>query len=184
MDKSKKPPTTGGAGATGGAAPGAGPGGKKGPGAAAGGVGKGPPKKPSDSDAPGAGAKAEGDPSGPGGATKDEPSAAANGDKKADKADTEQPSQPKPGSAGATVRDGAQKVLTLAMKSEWAPVEAVLKGLEKAIAAGGEDANATPLALVMDPVSGIGVVLTVSKAMGLKVNIPMFFLKTVIVLRF
>lgn len=154
MDKSKKPPTTGGTGTSGGGAAGAGtgPGGKKGPGTGAGGVGKGPPKKPSDSDAPGAGAKAEGDPGGPG-ATKDETSAAANGDKKSDKADTEQPSQPKPGSAGATVRDGAQKVLTLAMKSEWAPVEAVLKGLEKAVAAGGEETNVTPLAGVMDPVS-------------------------------
>lgn len=156
MDKSKKPPTTAGGGAAGGA-PGPGGGKKGGPGAGASGGGKGPPKKPSDSDAPGAGAKAEGDPSGPG-ATKDETSAAANGDKKSDKADTEQPSQPKPGSAGATVRDGAQKVLTLAMKSEWAPVEAVLKGLEKAVAAGGEDANTTPLAGVMDPVSLIGFV--------------------------
>ncbi|XP_021701891.1 serine/threonine-protein phosphatase 6 regulatory ankyrin repeat subunit B isoform X2 [Aedes aegypti] len=153
MDKSKKPPTTVGGGAAGGA-PGPGGGKKGGPGAGASGGGKGPPKKPSDSDAPGAGAKAEGDPSGPG-ATKDETSAAANGDKKSDKADTEQPSQPKPGSAGATVRDGAQKVLTLAMKSEWAPVEAVLKGLEKAVAAGGEDANTTPLAGVMDPATGM-----------------------------
>ncbi|XP_055644880.1 serine/threonine-protein phosphatase 6 regulatory ankyrin repeat subunit B isoform X8 [Toxorhynchites rutilus septentrionalis] len=144
MDKSKKPPAT--AGGTGAPAPGAGaPGGKKG-------GGKGPPKKPSDSDAPGASAKAEGDPSGP--APKDDTSA-ANGDKKTDKADPEQPSQTKPGSAGATVRDGAQKVLNLAIKSEWAPVEAVLKGLEKAVAAGGEEANLTPLAGVMDPATGM-----------------------------
>ncbi|EDS37636.1 conserved hypothetical protein [Culex quinquefasciatus] len=151
MDKSKKPPPTAGGTAGGTGAPG----GKKpgGPGAA----GKGPPKKPtSDSDAPGATTKAEAD-SGAGaaasGSTKeDATSAGANGDKKTDKADPEQPSQPsKPGSAGATVRDGAQKVLTLAMKSEWAPVEAVLKGLEKAVAAGGDDANLTPLAGVMDP---------------------------------
>ncbi|XP_058447921.1 serine/threonine-protein phosphatase 6 regulatory ankyrin repeat subunit A isoform X2 [Malaya genurostris] len=159
MDKSKKPPATaggtgptgsgatsggGGTAAGGSSAPG-GPGGKKG-------GGKGPPKKPSDSDAPGASAKAEGDSTGP--ASKDDASA-ANGDKKSDKADPEQPSQPKPGSAGATVRDGAQKVLTLAMKSEWAPVEAVLKGLEKAVAAGGEDANLTPLAGVIDPATGM-----------------------------
>ncbi|KFB41499.1 AGAP008559-PA-like protein [Anopheles sinensis] len=167
MDKSKKPPATagggtgpgagaggtGGAGAAGGAAGGApgagGPGkaggGGKGPG------GKGPPKgKPSDSDAPGASGKAEGE----SGSAKDDSS--ANGDKKSDKADAEQPSQPKPGSAGATVRDGAQKVLNLALKSEWAPVEAVLKGLEKAVAAGGDDASQTPLAGVLDPVSNGG----------------------------
>ncbi|XP_055599770.1 serine/threonine-protein phosphatase 6 regulatory ankyrin repeat subunit A isoform X2 [Uranotaenia lowii] len=163
MDKSKKPPgTTGGAGAAGGAAPGAGGKGpmasKPGPG------GKGPPKKPSDSDAPGASAKAEGDSagggpaSGGGGASSKEEASAANngGDKKAqpDKAESEQPSQPKPGSAGATVRDGAQKVLNLALKSEWAPVEAVLKGLEKAVAAGGDDANLTPLAGVLDQATG------------------------------
>ncbi|XP_058818348.1 serine/threonine-protein phosphatase 6 regulatory ankyrin repeat subunit A isoform X2 [Topomyia yanbarensis] len=41
------------------------------------------------------------------------------------------------------------------MKSEWAPVEAVLKGLEKAVAAGGEDANLTPLAGVMDLATGM-----------------------------
>ncbi|XP_049536804.1 serine/threonine-protein phosphatase 6 regulatory ankyrin repeat subunit B isoform X1 [Anopheles darlingi] len=160
MDKSKKPPpsagtggTAGGAGATG--PPGSSAGGAGAPGKAPGGTakpgGKGPPKgKPSDSDAPGAGGKAEGDP-GPG---KDEPSA-TNGDKRADKADAEQPSQPKPGSAGATVRDGAQKVLNLAMKSEWAPVEAVLKGLEKAVAAGGDDTSTAPLAGVLDPATGM-----------------------------
>nr|XP_040236278.2 serine/threonine-protein phosphatase 6 regulatory ankyrin repeat subunit A isoform X1 [Anopheles coluzzii] len=168
MDKSKKPQATAGGGGTGAtgagaAAPGA-PGGAggggpgKGPGGTAGGGGggkgpggKGPPKgKPSDSDAPGASGKAEGEP----GSAKDD--ASANGDKaKPDKADTEQPSQPKPGSAGATVRDGAQKVLNLAMKSEWAPVEAVLKGLEKAVAAGGDDSNQTPLAGVLDPATGM-----------------------------
>uniref|UniRef100_A0A182MAN5 Uncharacterized protein n=1 Tax=Anopheles culicifacies TaxID=139723 RepID=A0A182MAN5_9DIPT len=160
MDKSKKPPATAGggtgaagtvAGATGPGAPSAGGPGKAGGAAGGGGKGpggKGPPKgKPSDSDAPGASGKAEGE----SGSAKDDSS--ANGDKKSDKADTEQPSQPKPGSAGATVRDGAQKVLNLAMKSEWAPVEAVLKGLEKAVAAGGDDSNQTPLAGVLDPVS-------------------------------
>uniref|UniRef100_A0A182UPB2 Uncharacterized protein n=1 Tax=Anopheles merus TaxID=30066 RepID=A0A182UPB2_ANOME len=168
MDKSKKPPATAGGGGTGatgagaaapgapggagGGGPGKGPGGTAGGGGGKGPGGKGPPKgKPSDSDAPGASGKAEGEP----GSAKDD--ASANGDKaKPDKADTEQPSQPKPGSAGATVRDGAQKVLNLAMKSEWAPVEAVLKGLEKAVAAGGDDSNQTPLAGVLDPVSSCG----------------------------
>ncbi|XP_053677249.1 serine/threonine-protein phosphatase 6 regulatory ankyrin repeat subunit B isoform X5 [Anopheles nili] len=41
------------------------------------------------------------------------------------------------------------------MKSEWAPVEAVLKGLEKAVAAGGDDSNQTPLAGVLDPATGM-----------------------------
>ncbi|XP_035775007.1 serine/threonine-protein phosphatase 6 regulatory ankyrin repeat subunit B-like isoform X2 [Anopheles albimanus] len=167
MDKSKKPaPPAGGSGTGGGTggtgAPGP-PGSSAGGGAGAAGKapggtgakpgGKGGPAKgkPSDSDAPGAGGKAEGDP----GSGKDEPSAAANGDKRADKADAEQPSQPKPGSAGATVRDGAQKVLNLAMKSEWAPVEAVLKGLEKAVAAGGDDTSTAPLAGVLDPATGM-----------------------------
>ncbi|XP_052864009.1 poly [ADP-ribose] polymerase tankyrase-1 [Anopheles cruzii] len=161
MDKSKKPPATAGGGGAAGGGTGAGgagtpAGGGGGPGKAPGGPGgkpggKGPPKgKPSDSDAPGASGKAEGDP----GSGKDE-SSAGNGDKKPDKADAEQPSQPKPGSAGATVRDGAQKVLNLAMKSEWAPVEAVLKGLEKAVAAGGDDANLSPLAGVLDPGTGM-----------------------------
>uniref|UniRef100_A0A182RWB5 Uncharacterized protein n=1 Tax=Anopheles funestus TaxID=62324 RepID=A0A182RWB5_ANOFN len=160
MDKSKKPPATAGGGSgaagtggTGPGAPGGGPGKAGGPagGGGKGPGGKGPPKgKPSDSDAPGASGKAEGE----SGTAKDDSS--ANGDKKSDKADTEQPSQPKPGSAGATVRDGAQKVLNLAMKSEWAPVEAVLKGLEKAVAAGGDDSNQTPLAGVLDPVSSNG----------------------------
>uniref|UniRef100_A0A1S4GZD0 ANK_REP_REGION domain-containing protein n=2 Tax=gambiae species complex TaxID=44542 RepID=A0A1S4GZD0_ANOGA len=168
MDKSKKPPATAGGGGTGatgagaaapgapggaggGGGPGKGPGGTAGGGGGKGPGGKGPPKgKPSDSDAPGASGKAEGEP----GSAKDD--ASANGDKaKPDKADTEQPSQPKPGSAGATVRDGAQKVLNLAMKSEWAPVEAVLKGLEKAVAAGGDDSNQTPLAGVLDPATGM-----------------------------
>lgn len=59
----------------------------------------------------------------------------------------------KPQSAGATTRDGAQKLLNLAMKSEWTPVDNSIKQLEKAVAAGGEEVSTTPLAGVMDPVS-------------------------------
>lgn len=39
------------------------------------------------------------------------------------------------------------------MKGEWPPVDQVMKTIEKAIAAGGEDVNTTPLAGLMDPVS-------------------------------
>lgn len=39
------------------------------------------------------------------------------------------------------------------MKGEWPPVDQVMKQIEKAIAAGGEDVNTTPLAGLMDPVS-------------------------------
>lgn len=77
------------------------------------------------------------------------------GDKKevAKGTDTEAPT-PKPQSAGATTRDGAQKLLNLAMKGEWVPIENTMKQLEKAVAAATDEINTTPLAGVMDPVSG------------------------------
>lgn len=82
--------------------------------------------------------KAESDP-------KDDSS--VNGDRKdADAA-------PKPPSAGASIRETANKVLSLAMKSEWTPVEQELKKLEKYVANQGEDGNTIPLAGVHDPVS-------------------------------
>lgn len=59
----------------------------------------------------------------------------------------------KPGSAGVSVREGAHRLLALAMKGEWPPVDQVLKAIEKAVAAGGEDINTTPLSGVIDPVS-------------------------------
>lgn len=78
----------------------------------------------------------------------------SNSDKKETKPEVELPvPPPKPQSAGATARDGSQKLLNLAMKGEWIPVENSIKQLEKAVAAGGEDASTTPLAGVMDPVS-------------------------------
>ncbi|GAB0089079.1 hypothetical protein DMENIID0001_035580 [Sergentomyia squamirostris] len=61
----------------------------------------------------------------------------------------------KPQSAGASTRDAATKVLNLALKGEWTPVEQTLKALEKSIAAAGEDANSTPLAGIMDPTTGM-----------------------------
>jgi hypothetical protein len=59
----------------------------------------------------------------------------------------------KPGSAGASTREAALKVLQLCQKGEWPPVDQALKVLEKAVSAGGEDVNTTPLLGVVDPVS-------------------------------
>lgn len=69
-------------------------------------------------------------------------------------ADSEAPT-PKPQSAGATTRDGAQKLLNLAMKGEWVPIENTMKQLEKAVAASTDEINTTPLAGVLDPVSNL-----------------------------
>lgn len=77
----------------------------------------------------------------------------SNGDKKDVKSSDEASTATKPQSAGASVRDAAQKLLGLAMKQEWTPVEQVIKSLEKAVAVASDDLNLTPLAGVMDPVS-------------------------------
>lgn len=68
-------------------------------------------------------------------------------------ASPEEATPPKPNSASVTTREGANKLLNLAMKSEWTGVEAVIKSLEKALANASEDANLVPLAGVMDFVS-------------------------------
>lgn len=59
----------------------------------------------------------------------------------------------KPPSAGTNVRDAAQKALTLCQKGEWGPVDQVLKSIEKAIAAAGDDAIVNPLTGIADAVS-------------------------------
>lgn len=67
-----------------------------------------------------------------------------------------EPSQPgsKPGSAGATVREGAQRLLALAARGEWAPVDQLLKSMEKAVQQNAaEEGYVAPLAGLMDPVS-------------------------------
>ncbi|CAH1122114.1 unnamed protein product [Ceutorhynchus assimilis] len=61
----------------------------------------------------------------------------------------------KPQSAGANVRDAAQRILTLCQKAEWAPIDQILKSMEKAIANAGEDANSIPLAGVADLTTGM-----------------------------
>lgn len=65
----------------------------------------------------------------------------------------------KPQSAGANVRDAAQRILVLCQKGEWAPVDQVLKSMEKSIAAAGEEANTVPLAGVSDLVISLKVSL-------------------------
>lgn len=64
--------------------------------------------------------------------------------------DGEEGSSSKPQSAGANVRDAAQRILTLCQKAEWAPIDQILKSMEKAISNAGEDAHTTPLAGIAD----------------------------------
>jgi hypothetical protein len=63
----------------------------------------------------------------------------------------------KPQSAGASMRDAAQRILTLALKGEWTAVEGVIKSLEKAVekakAASEVEIYLAPMAGVLDPVS-------------------------------
>ncbi|XP_037903075.1 serine/threonine-protein phosphatase 6 regulatory ankyrin repeat subunit A isoform X2 [Hermetia illucens] len=122
------------------------PAGKKG-----GAGGKGPPKKPGTGDDSGPSERAT-PASKSDSETRDETS--SNGDKKEVKPGEEAP-PPKPQSAGASVRDAANKVLALAMKAEWTPVDQALKGLEKYVSNVGEDGNHTPLAGVLDPATGM-----------------------------
>lgn len=83
--------------------------------------------------------KAESDP-------KDDSS--SNGDRK----EIEGAPAPKPPSAGASIRESANKILALSMKGEWTPVEQELKKLEKYVANQGEDGNTIPLAGIHDVV--------------------------------
>uniref|UniRef100_T1H944 Ion transport domain-containing protein n=1 Tax=Rhodnius prolixus TaxID=13249 RepID=T1H944_RHOPR len=87
----------------------------------------------------------------PAGGTDDKASTASTASK--DEAVDKKDENGKPGSAGA--RDGAQRILQLCQKGEWPPFDQVLKTLEKAVAAGGEDANPTPLAGIADPATGM-----------------------------
>lgn len=73
-----------------------------------------------------------------------------NGDKMSSRGEEVTP--PKPPSAGFTTREGANKLLNLALKGEWQGVEAVVKQLEKAVANANDDAK-QPLANVLDFVS-------------------------------
>lgn len=69
---------------------------------------------------------------------------------------TQPAATPKPQSAGASMRDAAQRVLTLALKTEWTAVEGVIKSLEKAVEKAKinaeEEIYLAPLAGVLDPV--------------------------------
>lgn len=80
---------------------------------------------------------------------------ASNSDKRDEAATTT--TAPKPQSAGASMRDAAQRILTLALKNEWTAVEGVIKSLEKAVEKAkinaDEEIHLVPLAGVLDPVS-------------------------------
>lgn len=60
--------------------------------------------------------------------------------------------KPKPPSAGTTLRDASQKLLNITVRQEWNSIEAMLKQMEKIVAANGEAYN-NPLTGVKDPVS-------------------------------
>jgi hypothetical protein len=81
---------------------------------------------------------------------------ASNSDRREDASAAAQPER-KPQSAGASMRDAAQRILTLALKAEWTAVEGVIKSLEKAVekakAAAEEEVFFAPMAGVSDPVS-------------------------------
>lgn len=81
---------------------------------------------------------------------------ASNSDRREDGAAAAAPEK-KPQSAGASMRDAAQRILTLALKGEWTAVEGVIKSLEKAVekakAASEEEIYLAPMAGVSDPVS-------------------------------
>lgn len=87
--------------------------------------------------------------------TKDD--ASSNGDKKDTKSGDEATAAavpaPKPQSAGATIRDAGQRLLSLTMKQEWTSIDPVMKQLEKIVSSGTSEGSAAPLAGVMDPVS-------------------------------
>lgn len=65
------------------------------------------------------------------------------------------PSPPKPQSAGASIRDAAQRILNLTSKGEWSPIEQIIKQIERQIAnclAQGEEVVTNPLSGISDPV--------------------------------
>lgn len=59
-------------------------------------------------------------------------------------------------SAGASMRDAANRILTLALKNEWTAAEGVIKSLEKAVDKAKKEAEEeviiSPMAGVQDPV--------------------------------
>lgn len=81
---------------------------------------------------------------------------ASNGDRREDASAAALPEK-KPQSAGASMKDAAQRILTLALKAEWTAVEGIIKSLEKAVekakAAAEEEVYFAPMAGVSDPVS-------------------------------
>lgn len=66
------------------------------------------------------------------------------------------PNPPRTLSAGASMRDAANRVLTLALKNEWTAAEGVIKSLEKSVDKAKKEAEEeviiSPMAGVQDPV--------------------------------
>lgn len=82
---------------------------------------------------------------------------ASNSDRRDDASAAAVPER-KPQSAGASMRDAAQKMLTVALKGDWTAAEGIIKSLEKAVekakaAAGDEEIYLAPISGVSDPVS-------------------------------
>lgn len=67
------------------------------------------------------------------------------------------PNPPRTLSAGASMRDAANRLLTLTLKNEWTAAEGLIKSLEKNVekakAAADEEVIISPMAGVQDPVS-------------------------------
>ncbi|KAK9890744.1 hypothetical protein WA026_012092 [Henosepilachna vigintioctopunctata] len=61
----------------------------------------------------------------------------------------------KPSSAGTNVRDVAHRILMLCQKSEWGPIDQLLKTIERSVAGAGEDVHVAPLAGVLDTATGM-----------------------------
>ncbi|XP_066600669.1 serine/threonine-protein phosphatase 6 regulatory ankyrin repeat subunit B isoform X2 [Prorops nasuta] len=85
---------------------------------------------------------------------KDDGGSASTGSNGGPNAETSQPGS-KPGSAGATGREQAQRLLGLAARGEWSPVDQLLKSMEKTVQSAGEDGVVAPLIGVADPATSM-----------------------------
>lgn len=81
---------------------------------------------------------------------------ASNSDRRDDGNAPKDGNPPRTLSAGASMRDAANRVLTLALKNEWTAAEGVIKSLEKSVDKAKKEAEEeviiSPMAGVQDPV--------------------------------
>lgn len=133
------------------------------------GTGKGPPKKAAEEDKSSSASKA---------VAEKEPDVKDDGSSNGDKKDAAKNDDfvPKPQSAGASTRDTAQRILTLAQKGEWAAVEQTLKNMEKTVANGGDDVNSVPLAGVLYVVRIYFILIRVIFLNKSKQELPVIFI--------